>query len=71
MNGSGEQKFSRCEDCNAKRLCSQWRMLIRVQALAARFPEMGLSPDKLAFLSLDDLLGVAAFLERKLVEQEG
>ena len=49
-----------------------WKLLlIQAQALAARLPDMGLNPDKLALLSLDDLLGVAAFLKRKYAEREG
>jgi hypothetical protein len=49
-----------------------WQILLQqAQALAARLPDMGLNPDKLALLPLDDLLGVAAFLKRKSVEREG
>jgi len=49
-----------------------WQMLLQqAQALAARLPDMGLNPDKLALLPLDDLLGVAALLKRKSVEREG
>tara|TARA_R110002049_G_scaffold189793_3_gene358422 strand:+ start:2399 stop:2581 length:183 start_codon:yes stop_codon:yes gene_type:complete len=49
-----------------------WQMLLQqAQALAARLPDMGLNPDKLALLPLNDLLGVAAFLKRKSSEREG
>ena len=49
-----------------------WQMLLQqAQALAAKLPDMGLNPDKLALLPLDDFLGVAAFLKRKSVEREG
>tara|TARA_R110001583_G_scaffold195485_1_gene374110 strand:- start:2149 stop:2331 length:183 start_codon:yes stop_codon:yes gene_type:complete len=49
-----------------------WQILLQqAQALAARLPDMGLNPDKLALLPLDDLLGVAALLKRKSVEREG
>jgi hypothetical protein len=46
-------------------------LLQQAQALAARLPDMGLNPDKLALLPLDDLLGVASLLKRKSVEREG
>ena len=46
-------------------------LLQQAQALAARLPDMGLNPVKLALLPLDDLVGVAAFLKRKSVEREG
>lgn len=46
-------------------------LLLQAQALAARLPDMGLNPDKLALLPLDDLLGVAVFLKRKYAEREG
>jgi len=46
-------------------------VLDRAQALATRLPDMGIHPDKLALLPLDDLLGVAAFLKRKYAEREG
>lgn len=45
-------------------------LLLQTQALAARLPDMGLTPDKLALLPLDDLLGVAAFLKRKYAERQ-
>lgn len=49
-----------------------WQILLQqAQALAARLPDMGLNPDKLALLPLDDLLGVAALLKRKSVERKG
>lgn len=49
-----------------------WQMLLQqAQALAARMPQMGLNPDKLIYLPLIDLKGVAAFLERKYAEREG
>jgi hypothetical protein len=49
-----------------------WQILLQqAQALATRLPDMGLNPDKLALLPLDDLLGVAAFLKRKYAEREG
>jgi hypothetical protein len=49
-----------------------WQILLQqAQALAARLPDMGLNPDKLALLPLNDLLGVAALLKRKSVEREG
>lgn len=48
-----------------------WQILLQqAQALAARLPDMGLNPDKLALLPLNDLLDVAAFLKRKSVERE-
>jgi hypothetical protein len=46
-------------------------LLLQAQALAARLPDMGLNPDKLALLPLNDLLGVAAFLKRKSAAREG
>lgn len=46
-------------------------LLLQAQALAARLPDMGLNPEKLALLPLNDLLGVAAFLKRKYAELEG
>tara|TARA_R110001583_G_scaffold65264_1_gene188651 strand:+ start:3808 stop:3990 length:183 start_codon:yes stop_codon:yes gene_type:complete len=49
-----------------------WQILLQqAQALAARLPDMGLNPEKLALLPLDDLLGVAAFLKRKTADREG
>jgi hypothetical protein len=45
-------------------------ILQQAQALAARLPEIGLNPDKLALLPLDDLMGVLAFLKRKHAERE-
>jgi hypothetical protein len=48
-----------------------WQLLLQqAQVLAVRLPDMGLNPDKLALLPLDDLLGVAAFLKRKYAERE-
>ena len=48
-----------------------WQLLLQqVQALAARMPSIGLSPDKLTLLPLDRLIGVFAFLERLKTEQE-
>lgn len=49
-----------------------WQMLLQqAQALAPRLPDMGLNPDKLALLPLNNLLGLAAFLKRKSVDREG
>lgn len=48
-----------------------WKqMLTQAQALAARLPETGLNPDKLALLPLDELLGTLAFLKRLYAERE-
>jgi len=50
--------------------CTPWQSaLIHAQTLAARLPEMGLNPDKLAQLSLDELLGITAFLLRRNTEK--
>jgi len=46
-------------------------ILIQTQALAARLPEAGLSPDNLALLPLDELLGTLAYLRRLFAEREG
>lgn len=43
--------------------------LIQAQELAARLPEMGLNPDKLAQLPLDELMGITAFLLRRNSEK--
>jgi len=49
----------------------QWQHILQqAQALAARLPEIGLNPDKLALLPLNDLLGVLAFLNRKSAERK-
>jgi len=51
---------------------NNWQQLLQqAQALAARLPDTGINPDKLALLSLDELLGVAAYLKRKYAEREG
>jgi len=48
-----------------------WQQLLKqAQALAARLPDMGLNPDKLALLPINDLVGILAFLKRLRSEQE-
>jgi hypothetical protein len=48
-----------------------WQQILeQAQALAARLPEIGLSPDKLALLPFDELLGILAFLKRLYAERE-
>ena len=48
-----------------------WQQILEeAQALAARLPEAGLSPDNLALLPLDKLLGTLAFLKRYSAERE-
>jgi len=48
-----------------------WQGLLQqAQALAARLPDMGVNPDKLALLPLDDLVGTMAFLKRLKAKQE-
>jgi len=48
----------------------QWQHILQqAQALAARLPETGLNPDKLALIPLDDLVGVLAFLKRSYAEK--
>jgi len=48
-----------------------WQPLLQqAQALAARLPDMGITPDELTSYALDDLLGTAAFLKRKYAERE-
>jgi hypothetical protein len=48
-----------------------WQLLLQqAQALAARLPDMGVSPDSLALLPLDHLAGTAAFLKRKYAERK-
>jgi len=56
----------------------QWQYILlqaqaqaQAQALAARLPEIGLNPDKLELLPLNDLVGVLAFLKRKSAERKG
>jgi len=56
---------------NINHLNSWQQLLQQAQALAARLPDTGINPDKLALLSLDELLGVAACLKRKYAEREG
>jgi hypothetical protein len=47
-----------------------WQILLQqAQALAARQPDTGLNPDKLALLPLDDLVGTLAFLKRVYAEK--
>ncbi len=42
-----------------------WQHVLRqAQQLAARLPETGLNPDKLALLPFNDLIGTLAFLKR-------
>ena len=49
----------------------QWQHILQqAQALAARLPEIGLNPNKLASLPLNDLVGVLDFLKRKHAERE-
>jgi len=48
----------------------QWQHILQqAQALAARLPEIGLNPDKLSLLPLNDLVGVLAFLKRSYAEK--
>tara|TARA_R110002050_G_scaffold57423_5_gene129279 strand:+ start:199970 stop:200152 length:183 start_codon:yes stop_codon:yes gene_type:complete len=48
-----------------------WQQVLdQAQSLAVRLPEIGLNPDKLASLTLDELVGVLAFLKRSYAEQE-
>jgi len=54
---------------NINHLTAWQHILIQAQALAARLPEIGLNPDKLALIPLDDLVGVLAFLKRSYAEK--
>lgn len=54
---------------NINHLTSWQHILKHAQELAARLPEIGLNPDKLALLPLDDLMGVLAFLKRSYAEK--
>lgn len=48
-----------------------WQPLLQqAQALAARLPDTGINPDKLALLPLDDLVGTLAHLKRLKAERE-
>jgi hypothetical protein len=44
-------------------------ILMQAQVLASRLPEIGLSPDKLTSLPLNELVGVLAFLKRSYAEK--
>jgi hypothetical protein len=44
-------------------------ILTQAQALASRLPEIGLSPDKLTSLPLNELVGVLVFLKRSYAEK--
>jgi len=44
-------------------------VLAQAQALAARLPETGLNPDKLALLPFNELVGSLAFLKRSYAEK--
>ncbi len=49
-----------------------WQALLQqAQSLAARLPDTGLTPDKMALLPLDDLAGTLAYLKRLKAEREG
>jgi len=54
---------------NINHLNAWQHMLSQAQSLAARLPETGLNPDKLALLPLDELVGVLAFLKRFYAEK--
>jgi len=54
---------------NINHLTAWQHILQQAQALAARLPEIGLNPDKLASLPLNDLVGVLAFLKRSYAEK--
>ena len=48
-----------------------WQALLQqAQLLAARLPDIGLNPDKLSLLPLDDLVGTLAHLKRLKAERE-
>jgi len=48
-----------------------WQQLLeQAQSLAARLPDTGINPDKLAVLPLDDLVGTLAYLKRLKAERE-
>jgi hypothetical protein len=48
-----------------------WQPLLQqAQSLAAGLPDTGLTPDKLALLPLDELMGVLAFLKRSIAEKQ-
>ena len=55
---------------NINHLTAWQQLLQQTQALAVKLPDMGLNPDKLALLPLDDLVGTMAFLKRLKAEQE-
>lgn len=55
---------------NINHLTVWQHILTQAQSLAARLPETGLNPNKLALLSLDELVGVLAFLKRFYAERE-
>jgi len=47
-----------------------WQQILeQAQSLAARLPEIGLNPDRLALLPLDDLVGTLAYLKRFYAEK--
>jgi hypothetical protein len=52
-------------------LLSWQSLLVQAQALAAKFPQTGLNPDKLVLLPFDELRGVTAFLRRINAERRG
>ena len=54
---------------NINHLTAWQYILTEAQALAARLPEIGLNPDKIVLLALDDLLGVLTFLKRSYAEK--
>ena len=54
---------------NINHLPAWQHILQQAQALAARLPELGLNPDKLALIPLDDLVGVLAFMKRAYAEK--
>ena len=45
-------------------------LLIEAQELAARLPSAGISPEKLIWLSVDELMGTLAYLKRLNFECE-
>ena len=55
---------------NINHLTAWQHLLDQTQSLAARLPDTGLNPDKLAMLPLDDLVGTLAYLKGRKVERE-
>jgi len=51
---------------------SQWQTIVeQLQALAARYPEMGINPDSVPIMSIDDLIGNYHFLNQYHADNGG